>query len=313
MHNKKPLVSICIPTYKRPQILRMTIDSILSEEISDKLLDICITDDSETDETNEVIDKYFSKVPNLSYKRTKCKDYLNIIEALKFGNGYFLKLHNDYSRFKKGELPKLVDIIKNTDMNNSVLFFSMGSLGKDIHIVKENNLDSFLYRIKIGSTWATSFGIWKSDFDEVLNRQPVISTMFPHTSILYKLHYKKCFIIDNGSYVENIPLESKGGYNLPNTFVNGHLEMLKKLKDMDIISKKTYNKIEYETLKFTALWYNDTYYHPEILKFSFEDKDSIIRGTCGEKMFFLYKLWEIIYGIKFKEKMIRHRIKSMWR
>ena len=126
-----PLVSICIPTNNRPDIIRETILSIIEENVGNDLLNICITDNSPTNETKELIEKEFKDVTYLKYKKTHCEGFLNSVEALKFGNGRFLKLHNDYSKFKKGQLIKFIDRIKKNKNEKPLIFFSFGALNKN--------------------------------------------------------------------------------------------------------------------------------------------------------------------------------------
>ena len=63
-----PLVSICIPTNNRPDIIRETILSIIEENVGNDLLNICITDNSPTNETKELIEKEFKDVTYIKYK-----------------------------------------------------------------------------------------------------------------------------------------------------------------------------------------------------------------------------------------------------
>ena len=60
-----PLLSICIPTYKRPEIVKKTIESIFSQGVENSLFDVCITDNSPTDETKNMIENELPKYKNL--------------------------------------------------------------------------------------------------------------------------------------------------------------------------------------------------------------------------------------------------------
>lgn len=308
-----PLVSICIPTNNRPDIIRETILSIIEENVGNDLLNICITDNSPTNETKELIEKEFKDVTYIKYKKTHCEGFLNSVEALKFGNGRFLKLHNDYSKFKKGQLIKFIDRIKKNKNEKPLIFFSFGALNKNKKVEIFDTFDNFLYNIHYYSTWSSAFGIWKNDFIKLYNENIKIDYMFPHTSFLFNLTYKKKYIVDDTKYIENIPLKKKGGYNLTNNFVRLYLSMVKELLDMKCISFRTYNKIEKGIIKFVAFWWNQVLFNNEVFYFTFDNTEKIIREVCGNKSVRMYIYWKNIYYIKFSIKRLKKKCKSVFK
>ena len=94
----KPIVSICIPTYGRVEILKNTLDSIFSQCVESAKFEVCISDNSPTDETEQMLKLYFSDKTNLVYSKSTSEGFINSIEALKLGDGKFLKLHNNYTK-----------------------------------------------------------------------------------------------------------------------------------------------------------------------------------------------------------------------
>lgn len=61
-----PTFSICIPNFNYGQYLGLTLESVLSQSVSD--LEILITDNASTDNSVQVIDTYAKKDPRISYK-----------------------------------------------------------------------------------------------------------------------------------------------------------------------------------------------------------------------------------------------------
>lgn len=58
----QPLLSICIPTYNRSQYLKETIDSIIGqEEFKSENVEIVISDNCSTDDTEIVCKKYIEQ------------------------------------------------------------------------------------------------------------------------------------------------------------------------------------------------------------------------------------------------------------
>ncbi len=61
------LVSIIMPTYNCGAFLAQSIDSVLSQTVTD--WELCIVDDCSTDNTREVLQPYLERYPNIHYTR----------------------------------------------------------------------------------------------------------------------------------------------------------------------------------------------------------------------------------------------------
>ena len=290
-----PLLSICIPTYGRVEILRNTLDSIFSQNVSTEIYEVCISDNSPTDETKEMLSLYFSDRNNIQYVKSTCEGYFNSIEALKLGSGKFLKLHNNYSKFKKGTFGKFVNTIIQFSNDEPLLFFTSNSIKTDTEFEDYNTFDVFLNRISYFSTWSTSFGIWKNDFDCLIKQNTKLDKMFPHTSLLFALYEKNNFVIDNTLYFENQDVGKKGGYNLPETFGTRYLGMCNDLFSNGIVSKSTFDVIKKNILNFIAEWYANVLFFGDKYTFSFENWETIISNLYG------------LEGVEFLKRNIKKR------
>ena len=293
------LLSICIPTYKRESIVRDMLKSIYSQGVNHTIFEVCITDNSDTDETKKMLEAEFTGIDNLKYKKVTCKGFLNSIEALKFGQGKFLKLHNDYSYFKPGALQKMISVIKKYEMQQSEIFFSMGELKKKERLKEYIHFNDFMHDIHYFSTWSTSFSIWKSDLEKLLSAEVEINYMYPHTSLLYKLTDKTSYIVDDYNYVTNAQPKKKGGYNLIDNFVRIYLTMVRKdLLYPGYITTCTYKKIEKNILRFTAYWYYTVMHNPEMYTFTFENHKKLIKDNCGKFSIVMINFCYCFYALK---------------
>lgn len=296
------LLSICVPTFKREHIVQKMLRSIYSQKVDHDLFEVCITDNSETDETKNMIEQEFLGIDNLFYKKVTCKGFLNSIEALESGHGKFLKLHNDYSIFKPGALQKMLDIIKKYETSKPEIFFSMNEL-KNYKVISEfSSFDKFMYNINYFSTWSTSFSIWKSDMERLMASNVKVNYMYPHTTLLFHLTDKKQYIVDDFEYVINLQPPKKGGYNLIDNFVRIYLTMVEEdLLLKKCISQPTYNKIKKNIIKFAAFWYCEVN-HSDNYTFTFENHNKLIKNKCGVigvVKFNIFNAWYIIkYYIK---------------
>ena len=63
---EKPLLSICIPTYNRAELLRDNLEHIVSDPDFDDEVEIVISDHCSTDETRTVGEEYAKKTAGSS-------------------------------------------------------------------------------------------------------------------------------------------------------------------------------------------------------------------------------------------------------
>jgi glycosyltransferase involved in cell wall biosynthesis len=71
MEDKKPLLSICIPTYNRAQKLYSCLQAVsdaINEEIRDKI-EVIISDNASTDNTKEIVEKFTKRNNNYTYNK----------------------------------------------------------------------------------------------------------------------------------------------------------------------------------------------------------------------------------------------------
>ncbi len=297
----RPLISICVPTYKREYIIDQLIQSILAQKCDPAQYDICITDNSDTDETADLIAQKYSKLDNLHYKKVQCEGFRNSEEALKLGDGYFLKLHNDYSMFHEGSLQKLIDDVKEYSEEKPVLFYTLRNKDRKTEF---DTFDDFMNEVNYLSTWSTSFSIWKEDFDYIMNLGIDCNYMYPHTSLLFAETWKKKFVVDDYCYFYNVQPKNKGGYkgkkgyNLIDNFVRIYLGMVgKDLVEKNAISKNTYNRIERNILRFCAKNYVNLNNRPGYT-YQFDNRKEIITKQCGASGYMLFCAFVAVYRIR---------------
>lgn len=300
----KPIVSICIPTYGRVEILKNTLDSIFTQWVENEKFEVCISDNSPTDETEQMLKMYYSDKTNLVYNKSTCEGFLNSIEALKLGKGKFLKLHNNYTKFREGCLLKFIDFVSEYDDEKTTLFFTFGSINQDSDYVSYDSFDIFMYSISYFSTWSTSFGIMSKDFQNICSKDFKFDKMFPHTSLLFAMDSNKKFMVNNINYFNNQDVGQKGGYNLPQIFGTRYIGMCKDLLLENKISEKTYDSIKQGILTFIADWYLNVKFFAKKYTFSFDNWESIVFDLYGKEGISFVKK-------NYRKKMVKYIIKRL--
>jgi abequosyltransferase len=135
----KHLLSICIPTHNRAEVLSRTLLNLL-EEISIMsvkkidFLEVCISDNGSTDETQQILENFKKKCPVDVYINKNDKDLgfdNNILNVVEISKAEFVWLFSDDDGIERGGI-------------NYVYDFLMDNKDIDILILSSNPYDSEL-------------------------------------------------------------------------------------------------------------------------------------------------------------------------
>jgi glycosyltransferase involved in cell wall biosynthesis len=119
-------LSICIPSYNRFKNLDNLLSSIVNNHVSNKLIEIIVTDNASKDMTASVVNKYKKKIRLRYFRNTYNLGMAkNIINCTKFANGEFIWILGDDDLLFKNSLKEILKVInKNKDCD----FFFFNSL-----------------------------------------------------------------------------------------------------------------------------------------------------------------------------------------
>lgn len=254
--DQRPLLSICIPTYNRLDIMYNTLNSIYADldgvDLND--FEVIVSDNSPDHSTKSVITNL--KYSNLKYYITVCDGYLNSFYALSYGKGELLKLHNNYTQLRNGTLKLIINSIKRYKEIKPVIFYTNGLKlnGKEREF---NTFNSFMNNLSYFSSWSSGFTIWKEDFDKEKNIH--LNKMYPQTSLLLSQIYKNKYIINDCYIFNDQTIHKKGGYNIFKVFSVDYIDLIKDTYINKYITKNTYNKIKKDLLyKYLSVRYFKT-------------------------------------------------------
>lgn len=258
MNIRNIYLSICIPTYNRLDILNKTIESIYSDldgiNIDD--FEVVISDNEPNCSAKLVVEKF--NYQNIRYIPTNCEGFLNSLNALQCGNGMLLKLHNNYTKLKKGSLKKLIDDAKENVTKKPLIFYTDGlnQIGK---IKRFSSFDSFMFQLSYFSSWSSGFSIWKDDLNRNIENNITIDNFFPQTSLLLSQTNKIEYIINDTPIFENQNVSKKGGYNIFKVFSIDYIELIENSYKTNQLSKKSFLKIKNDLLvKYLSIRYFKT-------------------------------------------------------
>jgi len=275
MENNEPLLSICIPTYNRADVLVQCLESIVTNDGFGDDVEVVVSNNCSTDDTEEICLKYSSLYPNIKYFKndTNIGADRNILHVLELGTGTFLKLSNDYCRFHPKSIEFFKEVIKKNFENKPAIFFHHNSDGKGRNY-STSSLDIFLSQEAVSLSWISNHGFWKEDFQNFKEKDLYIETMFQQMDWTIRTLKKKkqllCYI--NPIEIQDNEKKNKGGYNIVKVWTTQFLKQPNDLYKNGEISEKTLNSIKKGAM-YVATWWLFRLTISDRKKFSFSTEN----------------------------------------
>jgi Glycosyltransferases involved in cell wall biogenesis len=259
MAEKSRLLSICIPTYNRGNILKKTLNTYVNDPHFDSSLEIIISDNCSEDETQEIGKKFAEDYDNIFYYRneTNLRD-INFIKALSYGNGKYLKLMNDTVTFQAGKLQLLKDILNiEAETGNHVLFYQNIPYLNANKTVKSDNINDLVANVSHWITWIANFGVWKDDFEKLKDKDRCFHLQFLQSDWTIRLTTagKSCNIYFN-DFFEIEKESNKRPYNLFIVFGRNYLSLYDEYLHSGLLKKSVFNNEQYRLFRYFFVgWY----------------------------------------------------------
>lgn len=272
MSNYHPILSICIPTYNRSDVLKRCIESIIKNNGFCEDVEIVISDNCSTDDTECISRDYASRFTNISYFKnpTNVGGERNFILALQRGNGQFLKLMNDYSSFTETGLINILRSIKENIHEKRPLFYQNNNDGLFREIC---SLDRLIQLEGWGMSWIGSYGYWKDDFNALENIDSKIESQFLQIDWFLRIYEKKnsCVLYRFHQTFRHQFNSKQGGYNFFKVHLSNFLSMYQPYLKRKIISKITYINLKRHMLDQMLEWHKKLCINKEP-QFSYDTK-----------------------------------------
>lgn len=306
---KRPLLSICIPTFNRIEYLVKSVESIISSEgFNKENVEIVISDNASTDETQEIMLDYSKRYSNIKYYRNEenIRDR-NFPTVISRATGLYRKMCNDTLVFKKDSIKKLLDIIRNNFKEKPVIFFD----NKNNGALHTNSLDSFLYKVSFNITWIGGFGVWEDFCDGIAgNFEGCDESLWQVPFLLKYINSKKNVLVVEEPYSTTQTVSNKNiSYGLYKVFYVNYLGFVKTYLDAGVVSQACYDFLEKDLLfHFFPAWMYNWQKQNNSLEYSKEENlvESVMTA-CKDKSY--YNKFRCFYSF-FKIKMAVRNMKK---
>ena len=274
--SEKILLSICIPTYNRVGTLLESVNHIISDPEFDAQVELIVSDNCSTDNTEKEILKISACYNNVHYFKnsSNIKDE-NFYVALSHGSGLYLKILNDYLYFRPGQLKQMKTYISECiDGQKNLLFYSKLRFPyKSTIDVTFKNMDSFVRAINNKMTWIGNFGVWRHQFNELACDPEIFESQL--AQMIWTLHLvslRDTFVVNCSGFLSAEVPNKSVDYHFFNIHVINYYKIYYSYLKRGLISEKTIQYDKYRILShFVGTRFIRYYYLKEKASFDLSE------------------------------------------
>jgi len=241
-----PILSFCIPTCNRSGNLQEILKSIVSHAVFQETnkVEIVISDNCSSDDTEDVVRLYQAQYgEKVQYFRNETNVLDRNFElALRRGNGEYLKLINDRVIVRAGVVDFLVRLVESYATERPMIFSLNKQIQTDAHILVCSGMDEFLGAVSYNCTWIGAFGIWRDTMEAIpdFSRRADLQLLQVDALLRQFSAGKRCLIINETHYIDQILTTRKGGYSIAKVFGENYLFLLKEQVQAGHLSEAIY-------------------------------------------------------------------------
>lgn len=228
MANKKPILTIGIPTYNRGRFLSSSLGSICREFGNNEDVEILVSNNGSTDNTEEIILDFKKRYNNVVYyKQDENVGFdRNLKTILDLAKGEFIKGHGDDDYIIDGKLsPIIQEIQKASDfdlffINTYQHEFSVISKGIDNYIKGTRNSN--------GITFISTIIFRKSAYNNIIDKEKHVGSKIYQLYIQMEiLKNNPNFYIFGGPFIAGgSGLAGMNSYEVGDVFIGSYFDIL---------------------------------------------------------------------------------------
>ena len=245
---KRPLISICIPTYNRSKILKSVLQQYIQNQEFDDEIEIVISDNASTDDTEKVCREICSLCDRIRYFRnTENIIDLNFIKVLDYAEGDYLKLYNDWAYCTEESLRFMKATVKMHLEDRRPIFFTSKSLFTNISddVIECNSLNEYVRSVSTMITSTVIFGVWREQWSKVAHKDMYLDYRLLQVDWSYQIvaNRQGCVLYNQKTFeLAKVPLGVRKGYNWFSIHLDGYYQIMRPYIENGTISAEVYNE-----------------------------------------------------------------------
>lgn len=275
--DKRPIVSLCMPTNGVIEWVFPALESIYQQGVDWGLFEVVITDNGNNKEFKKKIKDYLVTHPNIVYVEIQALPFINEIESYKRANGQLIKFVNHRALLVEGALQRFIDWAKENVEDKPIIYFANGVLKMSKEYHEFGNFDLFVRNLSYWSSWSSGMTIWKSDLDKIVENANDFNELFPHTNVLFNERKRNKYVIDNTVIFKELPQgkKPKGNYDLFGAFGIEYPGIICDLLRNGDITNETFRIVIDDNLEFIASLYVSYILKKEYCSYNLHGLDNI--------------------------------------
>lgn len=303
------LLSICIPTFNRAEYLKKSLETLVSQDRFSEI-EVVISDNCSTDNTEKVCKEFIQKYPNIIYHCNSKNIYdSNFPTVLMKGKGLYRKLVNDNTLYCNDYISFLLDLVekfKDLNVNKKPQFVFLNETGlkmKNDYCAKGTELSDFVKLAGYRFTWIGSFGLWKEDCNNLEDEFLYCNTnLWQSYKTLKILSEGRSYLLFNRKICNSaIPVQKNLSYGIYTVFYKNFLDLLFPYVQEGKLNKACISYVKKDLLfnyfgKYIFVTYNNKDQNDYGQEKDF--KDLILSTYKREPYYFKFRLWLFFYLIK---------------
>ena len=301
MDNNKPLLSICIPTYNRCVILKDVLEQYVNNPEFDNSVELVISDNASTDDTERICREYCEKYNNIKYNRNKenIRD-ANFPKVLCLGSGEYLKLFNDCVYCSAESLRYIKDKIRENLISKTPVFFTSNYVFTKYkaEVMNGAGLDDYVKFVSTFVTYNNIFGVWNEHWKDIKDKSFYSALQLQQVDWTYQI-VSSCqrFVIYDVPvfYGSKVPLGVRGGYNWFQIHLDNYYKIMRPYIESGLISYDTFKQDKHNLLEHFKPEFCYSFFYNFNSKWRFDTKDTMklllkYYGRDPYLVFYLLKL-----------------------
>lgn len=259
MNQKRPDLTICIPTFNRCRQLEKSVQSLVCQECFHEI-EVVISDNCSTDNTKALCCRFAKRYSNIKYYRNESNiGMANLPLSLRLGHGSLRKLSNDTLIYEPGALAYMLSAVRKYQKTGKLLYFLNGAKMYEKKTDKNSDIecrsaDSFFRNVSYRITWIASVAVWAEDCGKDCGSMMIYeseeATAVAQVAYLADIFQKrKSAVILNRKIMCTQPAAKKDlSYGLFDVFYSNFLGMLHGYAESGMIEWETYEAVRRDLL-----------------------------------------------------------------
>jgi glycosyltransferase involved in cell wall biosynthesis len=242
-------LSLCIPTHNRVGYLYETLSSIVSQQVFNQTtaVNVHICDNLSDDGTDSMAGSFAARYPGkVFYHSSGSNHWPTFLErALSYGDGEFLKAHNDTLMIRDGCLNHMIRIVVDNFEKPApvrpLLFF--GNRMDRSGVTTCRDIDEFVSHVTYYTTWMGAFGMWRSDFESFPDFSRAGDLYMVNVDVMLRsiAAGRTVEVLNDFCCLSMIP-KGKHGYNIAKVFGENYLSLYKPYLESGMMSSGVYKE-----------------------------------------------------------------------